>query len=73
VVLIDGGRVAATGAHAELLAREPRYREVLAAAEARERALAATGNGHGNGNGDGDGDGGSHAEEIGVASGGGRR
>ena len=73
VVLIDGGRVAATGAHAELLAREPRYREVLAAAEARERALAATGNGHGNGNGDGDGDGGPHEEEIGVASGGGRR
>ena len=71
VVLIDDGRVAATGAHAGLLAREPRYREVLAAAEARERALAATGNGHGNGNGDGDG--GPHEEELGVASGGGRR
>ncbi len=33
VVLIDEGRVAATGSHQELLASSPRYREVLAAAE----------------------------------------
>ena len=32
VVLIDEGRVAATGSHDELLATNPRYREVLAAA-----------------------------------------
>ena len=31
VVLLDDGRVAATGTHDELLDREPRYREVLAA------------------------------------------
>jgi ATP-binding cassette subfamily B protein len=31
VVLIDHGRVAADGAHAELLATSERYREVLAA------------------------------------------
>ncbi|MEV4410354.1 ABC transporter ATP-binding protein [Catellatospora sp. NPDC049609] len=30
VVLVDGGRVAAQGTHAELLATEPRYSEVLA-------------------------------------------
>jgi len=35
VVLIDGGRVAATGTHQGLLAESARYREVLAAAEAR--------------------------------------
>jgi ATP-binding cassette, subfamily B, bacterial len=32
VVLVDGGRVAASGTHDELLATEPRYRQVLAAA-----------------------------------------
>ncbi|MCY3607602.1 MAG: ABC transporter ATP-binding protein [Acidimicrobiaceae bacterium] len=32
VILLDGGRVAADGTHAELLATEPRYVEVLAAA-----------------------------------------
>ncbi|HEX5366882.1 MAG TPA: ATP-binding cassette domain-containing protein, partial [Acidimicrobiales bacterium] len=32
VVLLDGGRVAATGSHEELLATEARYRAVLAAA-----------------------------------------
>jgi ATP-binding cassette subfamily B protein len=32
VVLLDGGRVVADGTHDELLATEPRYREVLAAA-----------------------------------------
>jgi len=31
VVLLDGGRVAATGTHDELLAGNQRYREVLAA------------------------------------------
>jgi ATP-binding cassette, subfamily B, bacterial len=31
VVLVDGGRVAATGTHDELLSTEPRYRDVLAA------------------------------------------
>ena len=34
VALLDEGRVAATGTHAELLARSPRYREVLALDEA---------------------------------------
>jgi len=35
VVLLDGGRVAVTGTHDELLATSPRYREVLAQAERR--------------------------------------
>lgn len=35
VVLLDGGRVAATGTHHELLASSPRYREVLAQGERR--------------------------------------
>jgi ATP-binding cassette subfamily B protein len=30
VVLLEGGRVAATGSHSELLATEPRYAEVVA-------------------------------------------
>ena len=30
VVLLEGGRVAATGTHAELLATEPRYSEIVA-------------------------------------------
>ncbi len=34
VVLLDGGRVVARGPHEELLANEPRYRDVLAAMEA---------------------------------------
>jgi ATP-binding cassette subfamily B protein len=34
VVLVDGGRVAASGTHDELLASSQRYREVLAALEA---------------------------------------
>ncbi|HSP27735.1 MAG TPA: ABC transporter ATP-binding protein [Ilumatobacteraceae bacterium] len=45
VVLLDGGRVVETGPHQELLDREPRYREVLAAMEAEddaERAELAT-------------------------------
>jgi ABC-type protease/lipase transport system fused ATPase/permease subunit len=52
VVLIDEGRVAAEGTHAELLAGNARYQEVLAAAAAAERVRAATGNGNGHGNGD---------------------
>jgi ATP-binding cassette subfamily B protein len=36
VVLLVGGRVAATGTHASLLAGSPAYRGVLAAAEERD-------------------------------------
>ena len=36
VVLLDGGRVVATGPHQELLDTEPRYRAVLAAMEAED-------------------------------------
>lgn len=36
VALVDGGRIVATGAHTDLLATSPRYREVLAAAAAHE-------------------------------------
>ena len=43
VVLIGGGRVVAEGTHAELLATDARYRQVLAAAAQRELA----GNGQG--------------------------
>jgi len=45
VVLIDGGRVLASGPHDRLLATEPRYREVLAAMPAddeRQREPAAS-------------------------------
>jgi ATP-binding cassette subfamily B protein len=46
VVLVDRGRVAAEGTHASLLAGDDRYREVLAAAAAREAEVAAaSGNG----------------------------
>ena len=45
VVLLDGGRVVARGPHDELLVREPRYRDVLAAMERADdderEALAA--------------------------------
>jgi ATP-binding cassette subfamily B protein len=37
VVLLGGGRVVADGTHSSLLASSPEYREVLAAAEAREQ------------------------------------
>src|SRR5215207_404682 len=43
VVLVDGGRVAADGTHDELLATEPRYRAVLAAAAADEAPADASG------------------------------
>ncbi|HYF45172.1 MAG TPA: ABC transporter ATP-binding protein, partial [Acidimicrobiales bacterium] len=36
VVLLDGGRVAATGTHAQLLATEPRYADVVAHLEEEE-------------------------------------
>lgn len=38
IVLIDGGRVLATGTHEELLASEPRYAEILAAGDEGEAA-----------------------------------
>jgi ATP-binding cassette, subfamily B, bacterial len=50
VVLIDSRRVAAEGTHESLLAADDRYRQVLAAAAARESRRAvtvATGNGDG--------------------------
>jgi ATP-binding cassette subfamily B protein len=50
VVLIDSGRVAAEGTHESLLAADDRYRQVLAAAAARESrrvATVAAGNGDG--------------------------
>ncbi len=40
VVLLDGGRVAATGTHAELLASSARYREILASTIAVEPGTA---------------------------------
>ncbi len=42
VVLIDSGRVAAEGTHESLLATDGRYRQVLAAAAARESRRAAS-------------------------------
>jgi len=47
VVLLDGGRVVAEGTHDELLAGEPRYRAVLAAAEDLDggAAVAVSGGG----------------------------
>jgi ATP-binding cassette subfamily B protein len=39
VLLLDGGRIVAEGTHDELLAREPRYRELLARAAAADDAL----------------------------------
>jgi ATP-binding cassette subfamily B protein len=39
VVLLDGGRAAATGTHAELLATNRRYRDVLAAMERPDRDI----------------------------------
>jgi ATP-binding cassette, subfamily B, bacterial len=71
VVLLADGRAVAEGTHAELLAGEPRYREVLAAAAAREAALAGNGNGIGNGHGNGHepgGDGQARDERAEVAS-----
>jgi ATP-binding cassette subfamily B protein len=50
VVLVDSGRVAAEGTHASLLATDHRYRQVLAAAAARESArMAAAADGNGDG------------------------
>ncbi|HTW98323.1 MAG TPA: ABC transporter ATP-binding protein [Acidimicrobiales bacterium] len=41
VVLVDDGRVVASGTHAELLAGEPRYQAVIVQLEELERAVAA--------------------------------
>jgi hypothetical protein len=41
VVLVEGGRVAATGTHTELLATSAAYRSVLAAGAQRTAAGAA--------------------------------
>jgi ATP-binding cassette, subfamily B, bacterial len=50
VVLIDSGQVAAEGTHESLLATDHRYRQVLAAAAARESArVAAAADGNGDG------------------------
>jgi ATP-binding cassette, subfamily B, bacterial len=50
VVLVDSGRVAAEGTHESLLATDHRYRQVLAAAAAREsRRVAAGADGNGEG------------------------
>ena len=46
VVLIDGGRVAASGTHSELMVSEPRYVEVLARAEEEQEMKQKT-QGHG--------------------------
>ncbi|WP_242883090.1 ABC transporter ATP-binding protein [Actinomadura litoris] len=43
VVLLDGGRVVADGAHTELLASSPLYAEVLAQADERVKELEGTG------------------------------
>jgi ATP-binding cassette subfamily B protein len=43
VVLLEDGRVAASGTHAELLEREPRYAAVLASIESADDELAAAG------------------------------
>jgi ATP-binding cassette subfamily B protein len=43
VVLLEDGRVAASGTHAELLEREPRYAAVLASIESADDDLAAVG------------------------------
>ena len=50
VVLVDAGRVGAEGTHESLLASDNRYRQVLAAAAARESArVAAAADGNGDG------------------------
>jgi ATP-binding cassette subfamily B protein len=41
VLLLDGGRIAAQGKHVELLESHPRYRQVLAARDARRRSAAS--------------------------------
>jgi ATP-binding cassette subfamily B protein len=65
VVLLDAGRVAAEGTHVSLLATDGRYRQVLAAAAAREsRGAAPVAGGNGDGDGDGDGDGARQPEEA---------
>ncbi len=60
VVLLDAGRVVATGPHDELLASEPRYRAVLAAMEHEQE--------HDDGEGEGDGDGDIRGDDRGTAA-----
>ena len=43
VVLVENGRIVADGTHLELLASEPRYAEVLAAADDTDDAAQPTG------------------------------
>jgi ATP-binding cassette subfamily B protein len=43
VVLVEGGRVAASGTHEELLERDPRYAAVLASIDAPDEELAIAG------------------------------
>jgi ATP-binding cassette subfamily B protein len=64
VVLVDGGAVAATGTHAELLATSERYREVLAAAAARDAERRSV---DGDGDGEGSGAGGAEPFQAGLA------
>ncbi len=66
VVLVDGGAVAATGTHAELLATSERYREVLAAAAARDAERLGAGPCS-------DGDGGAATDPTGAGAVGGER
>lgn len=47
VILLDGGRVVADGTHAELLATEPRYVEVLAATNEAQAPDSTTAGGNG--------------------------
>ena len=39
VAVLDGGRIVDTGSHDELLARSPRYREILARAEVEDAGV----------------------------------
>jgi ATP-binding cassette, subfamily B, bacterial len=56
VVLLDEGRVVATGRHEELLATEPRYREVLASWAARDESADTDTDGSGDTDADADAD-----------------
>jgi ATP-binding cassette subfamily B protein len=58
VLLLDEGRLVASGTHAELMANEPRYSEVLARAEEEEQEAAEH-----------SGEGGAHSGEGGEHSG----
>jgi len=47
VVLLDGGRIVAQGAHDDLLAHDPKYRQVMAAVDRGEADRGATAGPHG--------------------------